>query len=167
MKKYLLPMSLGLLVAVVLAYLLREPIREAILIPLGVAAQRLRFYIDSLPQIVFWAPLTLGSAVAVVVSSLRLLRPRTSRRAVLVPKEGVVAGRVDMLKRVSRGRYYRMKLQRDLEEVRSLLRGDRYGARRASITVIPRGSDDVAELDESAFRVYLDAVLRELEEEIE
>ena len=156
MKKYFWYIAAAVLAAGIAAYLLREPIGEYIIVPIAIAVERVRFYVNSVPQAVFWLPMTILSAVFAVSTSVRLVRRKKRPTSMTTIAEGTIAARTEMLKRVSKGRYYRMRLKRDLDDVTALLNG------RPSASA----ADDVEEFDEKGFREYLDGTLRSIEEEI-
>ncbi len=156
MKKYFWYIAAAVLGAAIAAYLLREPIGRYVIVPIAVAVERVRFHVNSVPQGVFWLPMTVISAVFAVSTSVRLIRRKKKSSSTTTIAEGTIAARTEMLKRVNKGRYYRMRLKRDLDDVAALLIG------RASSAA----ADDVEEFDEKGFREYLDGTLRSIEEDI-
>ena len=104
----------ALLAVILLAYLLRETVKEIIVIPLLYAYGYARFYLGSIPQAVIWLAAVLSIAVIAIIS----LRKGTVATARARTSYAARAGRVETLagwvRLSSAGIYYNWRLANHL-----------------------------------------------------
>jgi hypothetical protein len=118
MRNRLILIGLGLLLAGLLAILLKGLMQEAIIQPLLYQLWILRLYIDSIPQLVLWV-LFIGVALLIAGSSLLARRRQTELgRAVELERLGQVAAWAEQV-RLATGQkgYFQGRLARRLGQI--------------------------------------------------
>lgn len=116
-RSKLLFLGLGLLLAALLALVLRDFMRESVVVPLLYGLWIARLYIESLPQTLFWALLIIAALVIAGGSLIGRRKPRAKARAI----EGEPKGRVTQwalrIRLGTQGDYFRARLARRLGQL--------------------------------------------------
>jgi branched-subunit amino acid transport protein len=159
MRKQLLPLGLILFTAMALAPLLRDFIREFVVIPLLFAFWIGQIIFEAIPQAAFWSCF-LG--VALLLAGATLFRPGKTRSQIH-EAETIQRGRVEtwanLIRQAPQEDYYQWRLAQPLREL--ILETLAYEARLSPKEIKQRLLDDQLDLPPE-IRAYLQASLKSL-----
>jgi len=124
MKDRLLPLGFILLLAGLLAPILRDFMREIIVIPLLYAFWWGRFLSETIPQASCWGVFCLVAALIASRSLLKQPRSKLTTEAPELPQPGRVESWVKLLQQATQEDYYKWRLARRLREVTTAMLAD-------------------------------------------
>lgn len=159
MRKQLLSLGIILITALALAPLIRDFMREFVVIPLLYAFWIGRIIYDAIPQVVFWSCFLV---VALLLASASLLRPGKPKSKTYEAKTGQ-RGRVEtwanLIRQAPQEDYYQWRLAQPLREL--ILETLAYEARLSAKEIKQGLMDDQLNLPPE-IRTYLQASLKSL-----
>jgi hypothetical protein len=159
MRKQLLSLGIILITAIALAPLLRDFIREFVVVPLLYAFWIGQIIFDAIPQAAFWSCF-LGVALLLAGASLlRPGKPRSQSREAGTIQRGRVETWANLIRQAPQEDYYQWRLAQPLREL--ILETLAYEARLSTKEMKQRLMDDQLDLPPE-IRAYLQASLKSL-----
>jgi hypothetical protein len=159
MRKYLLPLGLILLTAILLAPLIRNFIRDVVVIPLLYLVWVGRIVFDTIPQTAFWGCFLV---IALLMAAASLLKQRESPsriREVKLVQLGRVETWAKLIRQAVQEDYYQWRLAQPLREL--IVETLAHEARLTPKQIMQRLRDEQLDLPAEIY-AYLQASLKSL-----